>query len=725
MSGKCKKRVALLQVITLLMLSVFVNCDRVNAEQVTEIYSETTIGQQGKEITVPVKISGNNGIMGFRFYLDYDETCLTPVRVANQSLSNGVFDYNIVNNDLHRVDVMWSGTEPVYENGVLFDVVFKVSEYAKNGSTKIALSYSQEDTFDKHYQDVRIECSSITVPIEGEEKETEKPTDTPPVSPEETCVVYADEAKIQKGKIVSVPVSIKNNPGIMGFVMLVTYDTELLEPVSAEKGGVIPEGTTFDDNCTMGKGGTFKVLWSGTDPVEADGDLFTLNFQVKEEITEMGTVIGLDYKQSDTFDGDYNDVVMDCKPIVLRNVSPDVPAQTPSGGETETPSGTKKPDIPVGTPTGIPTISPINSCLLYADEVKMEPGKSVSIPVNVRNNPGIMGFLIIVRYDAKLLEPISVEKGEVIPYGTIFDDNCTTETGDTFRILWSGTDPVETEGCLFTLNFNVKEGMTETETVIELDYKQADTFDGDYNDVVLDCKSIVLKRTVSDVPTPTPLAGETEEPGTPMKTERPGIPSQTNEPGKPEGTKKPGTVTETDKPDIPEETDKPDVPEETEKPDVPEETGKPGIPEETEKPGTVTETEKPGGTPVPPNVQPGAVSPAGNVPGSNGQISAPSPAVNRLMPAQAVIKKVKAKGGRSIQVTWKKQGNIRGYQLQYAENKRFKKKKTKNVSASKGSVVLKKLKPKKKYYIRIRSYTYDNGKKVYGKWSKVKSCKVK
>lgn len=38
---------------------------------------------------------------------------------------------------------------------------------------------------------------------------------------------------------------------------------------------------------------------------------------------------------------------------------------------------------------------------------------------------------------------------------------------------------------------------------------------------------------------------------------------------------------------------------------------------------------------------------------------------------------------------------------------------------------VKKLKAKKKYYVRIRTYKTENGKKVYSSWSKVKSVKTK
>lgn len=85
--------------------------------------------------------------------------------------------------------------------------------------------------------------------------------------------------------------------------------------------------------------------------------------------------------------------------------------------------------------------------------------------------------------------------------------------------------------------------------------------------------------------------------------------------------------------------------------------------------------------------------------------------------------KLKNKKSRKILVTWKKGINAKGYQVQYATNKKFKSKKSKLVTKTK--VTLKKLKRKKTYYIRVRAYKVVNGKKVYGKWSSVKKIKVK
>ena len=90
-----------------------------------------------------------------------------------------------------------------------------------------------------------------------------------------------------------------------------------------------------------------------------------------------------------------------------------------------------------------------------------------------------------------------------------------------------------------------------------------------------------------------------------------------------------------------------------------------------------------------------------------------------------------SKGKKAIMVKWKKVSTIKGYQIQLATDKKFKKnKKTVTISKQKTTkTTVKKLKAKKKYYVRIR--TYKNVKyqgktiKVYSSWSKVKTIKTK
>lgn len=86
---------------------------------------------------------------------------------------------------------------------------------------------------------------------------------------------------------------------------------------------------------------------------------------------------------------------------------------------------------------------------------------------------------------------------------------------------------------------------------------------------------------------------------------------------------------------------------------------------------------------------------------------------------------VKRSGKKAVKLSWKKVKGANGYQIQYALNKKFtKKKKSKLIKINKNGITIKKLK-KKTYYFRIRAYKLDGKKRLYGKWSKVKRVKVK
>ena len=95
-------------------------------------------------------------------------------------------------------------------------------------------------------------------------------------------------------------------------------------------------------------------------------------------------------------------------------------------------------------------------------------------------------------------------------------------------------------------------------------------------------------------------------------------------------------------------------------------------------------------------------------------------------PKSTNTKKVKA-AKKAISVKWKKVRGVKGYQVQVATDKKFKKnKKTVTIKKQKTTkTTVKKLKAKKKYYVRVRTYIIVNGKKVYSSWSKIKTVKTK
>lgn len=99
----------------------------------------------------------------------------------------------------------------------------------------------------------------------------------------------------------------------------------------------------------------------------------------------------------------------------------------------------------------------------------------------------------------------------------------------------------------------------------------------------------------------------------------------------------------------------------------------------------------------------------------------------KINPKGTSLKKV-TKGKKAFTATWKIQPvQTTGYQIQYSTNKNFKKgNKTVTVKNNKTTKkTVKKLKSKKPYYVRIRTYKTIGKTKYYSSWSKAKTVKTK
>ena len=97
----------------------------------------------------------------------------------------------------------------------------------------------------------------------------------------------------------------------------------------------------------------------------------------------------------------------------------------------------------------------------------------------------------------------------------------------------------------------------------------------------------------------------------------------------------------------------------------------------------------------------------------------------KINPAKQNIQKLKSKS-RSFFIDWAQKGSATGYEIQYATNSKFSGAKKVTVTNNKtDKKTISKLSGKKKYYVRVRSYTTVKGKKYYGAWSSTKSVTTK
>lgn len=97
---------------------------------------------------------------------------------------------------------------------------------------------------------------------------------------------------------------------------------------------------------------------------------------------------------------------------------------------------------------------------------------------------------------------------------------------------------------------------------------------------------------------------------------------------------------------------------------------------------------------------------------------------NKVSVAKVTLKSAKNNKKSSAKITFKKVSGAKGYEVVYAQNKKFKK--AKKLTVKKTTATIKKLKKGKTYYVRVRAFKYDGNKnKIYGKYSKIKKIVIK
>lgn len=112
--------------------------------------------------------------------------------------------------------------------------------------------------------------------------------------------IFATDMVTSPESTFDVPVCIKDNPGVMGIGLEIHYDDKLLTPVSTKKGAVLQQGMLTDSIGAADYEGKIKVLWSHTENVTENGELFVIQFSVndqKESLSELEIVCN----SADTF----------------------------------------------------------------------------------------------------------------------------------------------------------------------------------------------------------------------------------------------------------------------------------------------------------------------------------------------------------------------------------------------------------------------------------------
>ena len=351
--------------------------------------------------------------------------------------------------------------------------------------------------------------TSFTVDVQASEN---------PVNPNAPQIVIENKSA-SKGSSIDVPVIIKNNPGIAGATLVVSYDKSTLTLNN------IVQGSMFENGSYSANPATAVMQWYHTENITEDGVLFTLQFKVSETAQEGsydiavgvrdGIPANLSNADFEVVNAQFISGVLEITSSIRGDVTGDGVvaindvvklARAVAGSLTLTETERTVADV---TGDGVIAINDViklaryvagnlaslqsaeaallsggESAVIEVATVSGKPRETLQVPVSVTSNPGIAGAQLDITFD-KGLTLKNIVKGDVLSDGTFNPDV------DNGRIQWYYDQAnVTNTGVLFTLEFEVsadaKNGDAYAVTVNVKDGITANLSDYDFNPVNAD-----------------------------------------------------------------------------------------------------------------------------------------------------------------------------------------------------------------------------------------------
>ncbi|MBR5619255.1 MAG: InlB B-repeat-containing protein [Clostridia bacterium] len=241
------------------------------------------------------------------------------------------------------------------------------------------------------------------------------------------------DTSITAGEIYSCDVYVQNNTGFGVTSFTLTFDDTVLIPKEIHAG----IGSVLYSNMT-GTPGSVQVILDQVSAESGDGILFTIQFQTS--ISQSG-----------------------CFPI---SISCNDNYYCKSGSVTLTKE----------TPTGNPVVDIQQDVVVEND--------TVSIPVHITNNIGIMGLRLRLTMDSTKFVVESCDRGSMLSNGVL--DYRFDETTGVVDIIWCNSEATYTEGVCCVLNIQIIDQSADT-LELKIDYEPEDTFDETLTNVALTC----------------------------------------------------------------------------------------------------------------------------------------------------------------------------------------------------------------------------------------------
>ena len=398
-----------------LIVFVLLSCSAAVSFAQAALTVESRETEAGASVKIPLMLSGNTGICGATFRIQY-HAALSLSGIETGTALQSMTMTKPGDMSANPFNLVFDGLEEDSTNGSIAVLTFAAP--TTPGVYPVEISYAEGDVVDGILNPVSLRMNSGSITVKGN-------TDAPMIS------VGGGLAK--PGASIRVPLVLSNNTGICGATFRIQYHAAL--SLSGIETGTALQSMTMTKPGDM-SANPFNLVFDGLEEDSTNGSIAVLIFAAP---TTPGVYpVRISYTEGDVVDGNLN-------PVSLRMNSGNITVE----GDTDAPV------ISVGS--GF-----------------VKPGASIRVPLVLSNNAGICGATLRISYDSALILN-DITKGAAL--GSLAMTKPGNFANNPVNLVFDGMEEDDTNGDIAYLNFTAPQTMGEYR--ISLSYEQGDIVDGD------------------------------------------------------------------------------------------------------------------------------------------------------------------------------------------------------------------------------------------------------
>ena len=262
-----KKTLSLLLSVILLLSAIILPVSAESADTFTVSVDTVNAAQAQNDVVVPIRLSGNPGVSGFSFCVEYDAQKLVLIK-SEVAIDFGYKVAKETSDD--GINLAWTGADNYTDDGIVANLHFNVAANASVSKADIKIKF--RDGYDSFYQTIGGKEQDISVITQsgGVNISNAEPTSS-------LSVTVGTASAAMNETDIAIPISVENNTGISGFSFCVDYDSTRLNLESSEialNDGYKVVGTP--------EGHAVNLAWTSDSGFANNGIIAYLRFSVKD-----------------------------------------------------------------------------------------------------------------------------------------------------------------------------------------------------------------------------------------------------------------------------------------------------------------------------------------------------------------------------------------------------------------------------------------------------------